>query len=135
MSPVTGDLLSAASFLAAVVGFLYTAWYPEISKAAEATSEIKNNQMIADVKATLCTRAVPLAVVAVGLVAVLVPTAVNVVGRVVKHFVHSTAGAYDPVQACYVAVVLVLLVIAATSVVAAVRVWKAWGGLKGKPLS
>ena len=135
MSAVTGDLLSAASFLAAMVGLLYTAWYPDIAKAANTTSDLRDEQKIEKVRAALRTRALPLAAIAIGLVLLLFWTAVQVMEGVVKNAVHSTDGAYDPVKACYVAIVLVLGVLAATSATAAYGVRKALRTLEGLPRS
>ena len=62
-----GDLLSAASLILAVVGMLYSLWYPEIQKALDEQipkfkeDRIKINKAIGGV---LWTRSLPLAILA-----------------------------------------------------------------------
>lgn len=121
---VTGALLGASSLLAALLGLLYGTWYPEISAASRTT--IPGHDAAGLVKATaatLRTRALPLVVVAAVLAAILAPPAVSVVVHTVAHLVRLRhGGGYDAVQACFVAVFAVVVMLLVMVSTAALRV-------------
>lgn len=125
MSPVSGDLLSASSLLVALVGLLYSTWYPEITAAAETPVPLHDaSKLISNMRSTLRTRAAPLLVLAVVLLVVLVPPAFAVVLQTVRHLFGSRSGSqYDAVQACFIAVFVALLLLAVTLWTATRRVW------------
>jgi hypothetical protein len=124
LTPVTGDLLGASSLLAALLGLLYGAWYPEITAASRTT--IPGHDAAGLVKATaatLRTRALPLVAVAGVLTAILAPPAVSVVVRTAQHLVGVRhGGGYDAVQACFVAVFAVIAMLLVMVSTAALRV-------------
>lgn len=125
MTPVTGDLLGASSLLAALLGLLYGAWYPEITAAARTSiPDHDATTLVKATTATLRTRALPLVVVAAVLAVILAPPAVSVVVRTVQHLVGIRhGGGYDAVQACFVAVfgVVVMLLVMVTTAALRVR--------------
>jgi hypothetical protein len=119
LSAVSGDLLSAASLLTTVIGLLYTLWYPEIDHAASMSAVLRDPAKTVAAQTTLRTRALPLAASAVFLVVLLAWPAIQASTHIFAH----DAGGYDAVQACFVAVVLLLILLAVTSTSAALRVW------------
>jgi hypothetical protein len=125
LSPVSGDLLSASSLLVALVGLLYSTWYPEITAAAEMPVPLHDaSKLRSSTRSTLRTRAAPLLMLAVLLLLVLVPPAFAVVLQGVQDLFGSRPGSqYDAVQACFLAVVVALLLLAVTLWTATRRVW------------
>jgi hypothetical protein len=111
LSPVTGDLLSASSLLAALLGLLYSVWYPEMNAAAETPiPDHDGTELVEATRSTLRSRAIPLVVVASVLTLVLVQPAVSVVVRWYQY----RGGSYDAVQACFVAVFAVIVTLLVT---------------------
>ena len=106
MNPVTGDLLSAASLLAAIVAIFVALWSPEISDALNKQVPLHDRtpqrRAIAGV---IWWRAVPLCVVSLLLVAVLGPPAIGIVAEAVR----MAHGEYDAVKACYLVMNLLLI--------------------------
>jgi hypothetical protein len=125
LSPVSGDLLSASSLLVALVGLLYSTWYPEITGAAEAPVPLHDaSKLRSSTRSTLRTRAAPLLLLAVVLLLVLFPPALAVVVQTVRQLTGSQAGnQYDAVQACFIAVFVALLLLAVTLWTATRRLW------------
>jgi hypothetical protein len=122
-SPVSGDLLSAASLLTTVISLLYSTWYGEIKDARNIQIPLHDRDpIIRTVRTVLWSRADPLLFAAVLLGAILTPTFVDVIhydwnvltGR-------STHWHYDPVQACFIAVFFVILILVALTASAAWR--------------
>jgi hypothetical protein len=122
---VTGDLLGASSLLAALLGLLYGAWYPEITAAAQTTvPDHDAATLVSATSATLRARALPLVAVAAVLAAILAPPAISVVVHTVQHLAGVRhGGGYDAVQACFVAVfaVVVMLLVIVSSAALKVR--------------
>jgi hypothetical protein len=120
---VTGPLLSAGSLLAALLGLLYGTWYAEITAAA--TTPVPDHDaatLVRATTATLRTRALPLVTVAAVLSAILAPPAVSVLVHTVQHLVGVRhGGGYDAVQACFVAVFAVIVMLLAMVTRAALR--------------
>jgi hypothetical protein len=120
-SPVSGDLLSAASLLATVLSLLYSTWYGEIRDARNTTIPLHDrNRVIKSVRAALWSRAVPVLAGAALLTAALTPPSVEIV-QSTSHTWVSASGSYhyDPVQACFlgvfvVTIMLILLTASAT---------------------
>jgi hypothetical protein len=108
---VTGDLLSASSLLAALLGLLYSVWYPEINAATKTPiPDHDRTDLVEATRSTLRSRSIPLAIVAGVLTLVLAPPAVSVVVSSYQHF----GGSYDAVQACFVAVFAVIVTLLVT---------------------
>jgi hypothetical protein len=124
LTPVTGDLLGASSLLAALLGLLYGAWSPEITAAAQSTiPDHDATKLVNATTATLRTRALPLVGVAAVLAVILAPPAVSVVVRTVQHLIGVRhGGGYDAVQACFVAVFAVVVMLLVMVSTAALRV-------------
>lgn len=124
MTPVSGDLLSASSLLAALLGLLYGTWYAEITAAAQTKiPDHDGARLVRATSTTLRTRALPLVVVAGVLTAILAPPAIAVVVHTVQHLVGVKPGAqYDAVKACFVAVFCVVAFLLVTVSTAALRV-------------
>ena len=120
-SLVSGDLLSAATLLATIVSLLYTTWYSEINKARNTQIPLHGRPpIIKAVRTTLWTRAVPLIAAAVLLTAILAPTFVDAL----RNDWHLLTGKsvhwhYDPVQACFIGVFVVMLFLVVLTVSAA----------------
>ena len=130
MSPVTGDLLSASSLLAALLGLLYSAWYPEINAATKTPiPDHDRTDLVEATKSTWATRAIPLLVVAGVLTLVLAQPAYLVVVRSYQH----RGGSYDAVQACFVAVFAVIVTLLVTIGVGAHRLHRHLRELRAVP--
>jgi hypothetical protein len=106
-----GDLLSANSLLLAVLGVVFSVWYPEIMAAiniqipAHKVDVRPSEREI--VSAAMWQKAIPLAVVVGVIFLVFVPNTVEVVKAAVVTFVHSGFGAfrrYDAVKTAFVVV-------------------------------
>jgi len=125
LNAASGDLLSASSLLTALVGLLYSTWYPEIRAAASTPIPLHDaSKPKSDTRSTLLTRAVPLLLLAIVLVLLLLPPAIGVVIQALQHLFGSQPGShYDAVQACFIAVFVALLVLAVTLGTATRRVW------------
>lgn len=122
-SPVSGDLLSAASLLATVISLLYSTWYDEVNNARNVNIPPHDRDpIIKKVRAVLWSRANPLLFAAVLLALILSPTLVDVLsydwGALTTRSVHWH---YDPVQACFIAVFLVILILVALTASATLR--------------
>lgn len=112
--PVSGDLLSAASLLATVISVLYSTWYSEITAARDVTIPLHDRDpVIARVSTALWSRAVPLVAAAVLLAVALAPICVDVVWRAAHALFTATPSNwhYDPVQACFVGVFVVTVML------------------------
>jgi hypothetical protein len=125
LNSVSGDLLAASSLLVALVGLLYSTWYPEITAAAETPIPLHDAiKPISNTRSTLRTRAAPLLLLAIVLVLLLLPPALTVVTQAVQHLFGSRQGShYDAVQACFIAVFVALLLLTVTLWTATRRVW------------
>jgi hypothetical protein len=98
---ISGDLLSAAGLLLALIGLLYSVWYDEMNRALAvpiARHRLDREPAIATVRQALFTRAIPLVVAAVALVAVLADPAISVLAHAFS------GGPYDAVKACFILV-------------------------------
>lgn len=117
---VTGDLLSAASLLTALVGLLYSTWLNEIKGAAQATIPLSDvDPVLRDVRRVLWTRAMPLFAAAAALVLLLLPPFVDVLTRAGQVVFGDRAWHYNAVGGCFVAAYLIgvgLAVVTASSV-------------------
>jgi hypothetical protein len=130
LSPVTGDLLSASSLLAALLGLLYSVWYPEINEATKtAIPDHDGTALVEATKLTLSSRAIPLVVVAGILTLVLAQPAVLVVVRSYQH----RGSNYDAVQACFVAVFAVIVTLLVTIGMGAYRLYRHLRELRAVP--
>jgi hypothetical protein len=125
LTSVSGDLLSASSLLVALLGLLYSTWYPEITAAAETAIPLHDaSEARSNTRLTLRTRAAPLLLLALVLVLLLLPPAFTVVIQTWQRVFGSRPGSgYDAVQACFLAVFVALLVLAMTLWTATRRVW------------
>lgn len=109
-SPVSGDLLGAATLLTTVISLLYSTWYSEINDARGTQIPLHDRRpVIRTVRATLWSRAAPLLAAAVLLTAILAPTFFDVL----RYDWHTLTGHvahwhYDPVQACFIGVFVVM---------------------------
>ena len=114
-SPVSGDLLSAASLLVTVLSLLYSTWYGEINDARKSRIPLQPDDrapVIDVVHTTLWSRAVPLIVAAALLTAALAPTTLEVLQDTLHVWLTTPSHSqYDPVQACFVGVFVVTVVL------------------------
>lgn len=114
-SPVSGDLLSAASLLATVLSLLYSTWYGDINSARKSKIPLQPDDrasVIDVVRTARRSRAVPLLVAAVLLTAALAPTTLEVVQDTWHVWLTTPSHShYDPVQACFVGVFVVTVVL------------------------
>ena len=111
-SPVSGDLLSAASLLATVVSLLYSTWYSEIKDARNVEIPLSDRKPITEkVRTALWFRARPLLATAILLTAILTPTFIDVLHANWNAITHSGHWHYDPVQACFIGVFLVMILL------------------------
>jgi hypothetical protein len=121
-APVSGDLLSAASLLATIISLLYSIWYGEIKEAQGAEIALQKadrGPAIQRVRATLLYRAVPLLGSAVLLVLILLPSTIDIIRNTWEAcFGPGTRQTYDPVEACFVAVYLVIIMLTVVTVFA-----------------
>lgn len=112
---VSGDLLSAASLLVALITFLYSTWYQETSSALELPTKrfrLDRGPHLALLRRVLMTRALPICVAALALVLVLAPPAIKVAWRAIAH---GWGQPYDAVKACFLLVWLISIFLAAVS--------------------
>jgi uncharacterized ion transporter superfamily protein YfcC len=104
VSPVSGDLLGAASLIVTAVTLLYTAWYAETQTALltkkERFREDRGTQ-ITNLKATLFSRSIPLAAATFAIVLVLAPPAVDTLRGAL---LDGWGRPYDAISACFVVV-------------------------------
>lgn len=130
---ITGDLLSASSLLTAVLGLLYSIWYAEIQTAGEITVPRRREDRgdaTARVQHALRLRAWPLLAASVGLAGILTPPTIDLVtatarSALVGHF------RYDAIGACFVAVYLLILVLAVAALRAVRRLHRLRSQLLG----
>ena len=122
-SPVSGDLLSAASLLATVLSLLYSTWYSEINDARKSKIPLQpddRDPVIHIVRTARRSRAIPLLSAAALLTAALAPTTLEVLQDTWHVWLSTPSHShYDPVQACFVgvfAVTVVLTVLTASAV-------------------
>jgi len=125
------DLLAAASLLLTVVSVLYGLWYEEISKAIENARKLPPASLVEDrvaplkkMRATLYSRAIPLAIASICVALVFLPPSVTIM----FHFAHrfcqlglSIFMKYDAIVASFVLVELFALFLAYLSLA---RAWK-----------
>lgn len=102
------DLLTVTSLIVAVVGMLYTAWYPEISQARDTQFQKYENQARIQKVNIALKRMIPLATVALALCTALVPPIWSLACKTV------TAGqvgsySYDAVATCFVITFMILV--------------------------
>jgi len=112
-SPVSGDLLSAASLLATVLSLLYTTWYSEIKDTRKTRIPLHDfDPVIKRVRTVLWSRAVPVLVSAAFLTMVLTPPSVEIFQNTWHVWVTSSSNYhYDPVQACFLGVFIVTIML------------------------
>jgi hypothetical protein len=123
LSHVTGDLLSASSFLVAAVGMLYSTWFSEIEGAANTSiPDFDRDSLQKSTTMTLNTRAYPMLAAASIFLLLLLPPVISIITATAKHiFGDGAIGHYDAIHACFIAVYLVTLVLSATIGVATIR--------------
>jgi len=118
MSTHPGDVLSAVSLLAAIVGLLYSLWYPEMREALAAERMLHRQDRepsIAVVRDAITTRALPLALASFVQVLIFGPDALTAIRNIVKLSGppgQPAAVEYDSVQAAFVAVYAVSVLLA-----------------------
>jgi hypothetical protein len=98
---ISGDLLTSAGLLLALVGLLYSVWYNEMNRALAvpvARHRLDREPDIATVRHALFARAIPLVVAAAALVVVLADPAISVITHALS------GGPYDAVKACFILV-------------------------------
>lgn len=120
-SPVSGDLLSAASLLTTVISLLYATWYAEIKDARNTQIPLHDRDPVKKlVRAVLWLRAGPLLTAAVLLTVILAPTFVGVLRYDWNELTTPSAHwHYDPVQGCFIGVFIVMLILVALTASAA----------------
>ncbi|MGH2489271.1 MAG: hypothetical protein ACRDFR_06625 [Candidatus Limnocylindria bacterium] len=131
MSGHIRDVLGAASLLTAVIALLYSLWYPEIRRAIEA----RRRPQLADrgpeirlVRSTLVTKAIPLIVATVLQMLVFGPDAIVVIANSLQAALESPgAASYDSVQAAFLAVYVLSVILA---MIAAAAAWQLWRKLR-----
>lgn len=108
-----GDVLSAASLMAAIVAILYSLWYPEIGEALRLPWRPFRDDRLAEIAAvrrTLATRAAPLLLASLLPAVVFAPDAFSQATNLIQ-----TAGRpgwiYDSVQAGFLGVYVLVLVL------------------------
>lgn len=106
---MTGDDISAASLLMAVVAILYGAWYQEISCAAQvAVPQHDKHNALAQVEPAFFARCLPLACMAAMVVLVFLPTTVGIVGHSITVLEQHGAQAYTQYNSARTAFCLVV---------------------------
>ena len=105
------DLLAAASLLLTVTTILYSLWYTEINEASKRDVKklgANRNKDYSECHRVLAWKTTPLCIVAVGLLAINLPDATEIIRHAFEqlHAVH--AARYDAVRTTFVAVYLVL---------------------------
>jgi hypothetical protein len=132
---VSGDLLSAASLLVTLIALLYSTWYGEMTQALEiriARFRLDREPDVATARRVLLTRAVPLALAAIALVAVLAPPAATVVRDAITQ---SAGDEYDGVKACFVLVWIIAVGLAAATLQRGLSLLTHYRRLNGPDLS
>ncbi len=111
------DVLSASSLFLAVIGLLYSSWYPEVSAALRARAKNSfredNLQIIQDVKEAYQFRALPLAASSLLLVIILLPDFFKIVFQSVTSLLSEGLGAvkhYNAVDTLF-SVMLIICVL------------------------
>lgn len=108
------DEISAASLLMAVVAILYGAWYQEIISASNTNVPPHDkHRPLAVVEAALFSRCLPLAVMAVAVVLVFLPTFVGIAGHAIAVLGESGLAGYERYSSVRTAFCLVVVVGAA----------------------
>lgn len=123
MSRATGDLLSSSSLLVTVVALLYSVWYSEIMNVLTVTPprhRADRDESIDSVNSLLKWKAIPVAVAAMVLATLLAPPAIGISAEAL---INGRGRSYDPVQACFVAVWLLTLLLLATTLTTALRLF------------
>jgi hypothetical protein len=112
-TPVSGDLLSAASLLATIISLLYSIWYGEIKTARNIRIPLHYDENATKaVRGTLRYRAIPLLVSAILLALALGSPAADVLQGVWSAWMNSgDHSSYDPVQACFFGVFLITIML------------------------
>jgi hypothetical protein len=118
MATHPGDVLSAASLLAAIVGLLYSLWYPEMREALAAERMLHRQDRepsIAVVREAIRTKALPLFLASSVQVLIFGPDALTAIRKIIK--LTSPPGQpvsveYDSVQAAFVVVYIVSVLLA-----------------------
>jgi hypothetical protein len=129
---ISGDLLSAAGLLVALVGLLYSVWYDEMNRALAvpvARHRLDREPDIATVRRALFARATPLVVAAVALVVVLADPAITVVAHAFS------GGPYDAVKACFILVWLFAGWLTVATIQLSCALVVHWRRLKGPDLT
>jgi hypothetical protein len=115
-APISGDLLSAASLLATIISLLYAIWYSEIKEAQKTKVAFQKTDRAPDigrVRATLRYRAFPLLGSDALLALILLPSTVDIIWDTWEAcFESSGRRSYDPVEACFIAVFLFVVILA-----------------------
>ncbi|MBP2236328.1 hypothetical protein J2Z31_002842 [Sinorhizobium kostiense] len=115
------DAISAASLVLAVLAALYTLWLPTVTAALDATPPADpddRGSLRTQVTGALVTKAVPLAFATIASTAILLPRGMAILWEV---WTHHAEWAYDDVKAFFVLTLLLMLLLAAVSIVQLVR--------------
>lgn len=106
-----GNLLGSASLLVAVAGLIYSVWYAEIKAALDLdVPAYGRDSRIRQVRTTTRSRALPIALLVVALIAALTPPVWDVVAESVRAILSGNTR-YDAVKACLVIVFFALVVL------------------------
>lgn len=126
---VSGDLLSAASLLATVISLLYSTWYGEIKDAQNVGIGLHDRgPEIRKVQGVLRFRASPLLATSVLLTIILAPTCIDVINQSWSALTNRHSHwQYNPIQACFIGVVLVMILLVLLTFSA---VWRLFGTLR-----
>jgi hypothetical protein len=113
-NPVSSDLLSAASLLATVLSLLYSTWYGEIKDARNSKIPLHDRGPVIDVAHTaLWSRAVPLLAASALLAGALAPPSLQILLNTWHVWLTASSNYhYDPVEACFLGVFVVTIVLA-----------------------
>jgi hypothetical protein len=126
----TGDVLSAASLLLAILFAFLGIWYSEIASALAIVPPRHLEDAASDrrkVAAALRGRAFPLSLAAIAVAATFTPEGVHITirfaRRIHRHGLWSAITNYDPVSLALVLVVISMLALATYVLVQTLRLW------------
>ena len=128
MTPVTADLLSAASLLAALIGLMFSLWSRDIEDAIRTPIPHHDAEIARrNVSGVMWGKAIPLLIASLVFTILLVPPSVGVSLDAIQR-----GGDYDAVKACFIAVEIVLIaliILSSVKVIALSRKLKALAGV------
>ena len=107
MTTAMGDLLSAATLLLTVLTVLYSLWLPEITAASNVGVDpfpANRTETHRASRKVFLSKALPLCLAALALIATMTPPAITIVYRPIAHTLES----YDAVATIFVVVLAVL---------------------------